>query len=150
VPFFAHSGSAALALVQALNRARTLGVLGNDRSPPDACVASHARTSAACGLRTPHVGYSRSHYTGDCLGTTTETVTSDHLGNSGSGSEAEVAARLLERLLTDPEFRARFRRDPAGACREAGLDALAQEMSLLGAKAMHALDIRESKSSLAG
>src|SRR4051794_41397296 len=65
-------------------------------------------------------------------------------------SEADAAARLIERLLADPEFRARFRRDPAGACREAGLESLAQEMSLGGGKAMHTLDMRESKSSLAG
>src|ERR687896_1176748 len=67
-----------------------------------------------------------------------------------ASSEAELAAKLIERLLADPAFRARFRRDPAGACREAGLDGLAQEMSLGGGKAMHTLDIRESKSSLAG
>src|SRR3954451_1738147 len=67
-----------------------------------------------------------------------------------AASEAEVAAKLIERLLADPAFRARFRRDPAGACREAGLEQLAQEMSLGGGKAMHTLDIRESKSSLAG
>lgn len=65
-------------------------------------------------------------------------------------SEADVAARLIERLLADPGFRARFRRDPAGACREAGLESLAQEMSLGGGKAFHTLDIRESRSSLAG
>ena len=45
-------------------------------------------------------------------------------------SEADIAAKLIERLLADREFRARFRRDPAGACREAGLEQLAQEMSL--------------------
>src|SRR5690349_14487606 len=65
-------------------------------------------------------------------------------------SEADVAARLIERLLADPGFRARFRRDPAGACREAGLESLADEMSLGGGKAFHPLDIRESRSSLAG
>ena len=32
-------------------------------------------------------------------------------------SEADVAAKLIERLLVDPAFRARFRRDPAAACR---------------------------------
>src|SRR3954447_23627194 len=65
-------------------------------------------------------------------------------------SEAELAARLIERLLADPAFRAQFRRDPAGACREAGLEDLAQEMSLGGGKPVHTLDMRESKSSLAG
>jgi putative modified peptide len=67
-----------------------------------------------------------------------------------ASSQADVAARLIERLLADPAFRARFRRDPAGACREAGLEELAQEMSVAGGKAMMTLDIRESKSSLAG
>jgi len=67
-----------------------------------------------------------------------------------AASEAELAAKLLERLLGDPAFRARFRRDPAEACREAGLDDLAMEMSVGVGKAMHTLDVRESKSSLAG
>src|SRR3954451_15986870 len=67
-----------------------------------------------------------------------------------AATESDLAAKLLERLLSDPAFRAQFRRDPAGACREAGLDSLAPEMSLGGGKAMHTLDIRESRSSLAG
>jgi putative modified peptide len=65
-------------------------------------------------------------------------------------SEADVAAKLIERLLVDPAFRARFRRNPAQACREAGLDELAEEMQLGAGKAMMTLDMRESKSSLAG
>ena len=65
-------------------------------------------------------------------------------------SEADVAAKLIERLLMDPAFRARFRRNPAEACREAGLEELAQEMQLGAGKAMMTLDLRESKSSLAG
>ncbi|WP_028067016.1 NlpC/P60 family protein [Solirubrobacter soli] len=67
-----------------------------------------------------------------------------------AATESDLAAKLLERLLSDQAFRAQFRRDPAGACREAGLDSLAQEMSVGGGKAMMTLDIRESKSSLAG
>src|SRR4051794_16990723 len=67
-----------------------------------------------------------------------------------AATESDLAAKLLERLLSDPAFRAQFRRDPAGACRAAGLDGLAQEMSVGGGKAMMTLDIRESKSSLAG
>src|SRR3954451_20392713 len=67
-----------------------------------------------------------------------------------AATESDLAAKLIERLLADPAFRAQFRRDPAGACREAGLDSLAQEMSLGGGKAMMTLDVRESKSSLAG
>src|ERR1700754_3112993 len=67
-----------------------------------------------------------------------------------AATESDLAAKLLERLLSDPAFRAQFRRDPAGACRAAGLESLAQEMSVGGGKAMMTLDIRESKSSLAG
>src|SRR3954454_12333209 len=67
-----------------------------------------------------------------------------------STTEAEVAAQLIERLLTDPAFRARFRRDPASACRDAGLDELADEMALGAGNAMMTLEVRESKSSLAG
>src|SRR4051812_29199511 len=67
-----------------------------------------------------------------------------------AATESDLAAKLLERLLSDRAFRAGFRRDPAGACREAGLESLAQEMSVGGGKAMLTLDIRESKSSLAG
>jgi hypothetical protein len=63
---------------------------------------------------------------------------------------AEIAAKLIERLLADPAFRARFRRDPSRACREAGLESLAEEMRLGAGKAMHTLDVRESRSSLAG
>src|SRR5918992_1553681 len=65
-------------------------------------------------------------------------------------SESDIAAQLIERLLVDPAFRAEFRRDPAAACRQAGLDSLADEMSLGAGKAMMTLDVRESKSSLAG
>src|SRR3954447_3011055 len=67
-----------------------------------------------------------------------------------AAKQSDVAAKLIERLLVDPAFRARFRRDPAAACREAGLDELAQEMQLGAGKAMMTLDLRESKSSLAG
>ena len=65
-------------------------------------------------------------------------------------SEADIAAQLIERLLGDPTFRAEFRRDPASACRKAGLDELADEMAMGAGKAMMTLDQRESKSSLAG
>ncbi|MEA2293306.1 MAG: hypothetical protein QOE86_945, partial [Solirubrobacteraceae bacterium] len=67
-----------------------------------------------------------------------------------AASDQQVAAQLIERLLTDPAFRTRFRRDPAKACREAGLDALANEMSLAPGGAMMTLEVRESRSSLAG
>src|SRR5215213_877388 len=65
-------------------------------------------------------------------------------------TDPDSAARLIERLLADPQLRAEFRRDPATACRDAGLDELAEEMSFGAGKAMHTLEIRESKSSLAG
>ena len=61
-----------------------------------------------------------------------------------------AAARLLERLLTEPDFRVRFRRDPVTACREAGLDELAEDMALAAGKAASTLYVRESRSSMAG
>src|SRR4051812_32842741 len=67
-----------------------------------------------------------------------------------TGPKAEAAANLLERLLTDQGFRARFRADPVGASRQAGLEEVADEMAIAGGKAMDTLDGRESRSSLAG
>ena len=67
-----------------------------------------------------------------------------------TGPEADAAARLLERLLVDPVLRRRFRQDPVGASREAGVESLAQEMSHAAGKAMETLDERQSRSSLAG
>ena len=67
-----------------------------------------------------------------------------------SAPDPDAAARVIERLLGDAAFRAQFRRDPAGACRAAGLDEVADEMSIGAGNAMHTLDIRESRSSLAG
>ena len=51
---------------------------------------------------------------------------------SVAGTESEIAARLIEQLLVDPAFRARFRHDPAAACHEAGLHEVAEEMHLGG------------------
>jgi hypothetical protein len=62
-------------------------------------------------------------------------------------SEADVAQRLIERLLSDPAFRADFRRDPAATAREAGL---AGDMLVGGRDPLQTLDVRESRSSLAG
>jgi hypothetical protein len=67
-----------------------------------------------------------------------------------TGAEAEAAARLLERLLTDSAFREQFRRNPVAASREAGLASVAEEMAMRSGKAMETLDGRESRSSLAG
>ena len=66
-----------------------------------------------------------------------------------AAEEPQVAAQLIERLLADAAFRAASAATPA-ACREAGLDELAEEMSLGGGKAMKTLEVRESRSSLAG
>ena len=65
-------------------------------------------------------------------------------------THADIAAQLIERLLTEPAFRAEFRRDPSGTCRAAGLADLAEEMALSAGGAMMTLDLRESRSSLAG
>jgi len=59
------------------------------------------------------------------------------------------AAELLERLLTDPQLRADFRRNPASIASQFGLTGVAAELSASG-KALHTLEIRESRSSLAG
>ena len=59
------------------------------------------------------------------------------------------AAELLARLLTDGELRARFRSDPAAVCAEYDLPELGGELLQKG-KALETLEIRESRSSLAG
>ena len=69
---------------------------------------------------------------------------------AASSADADAAARLIERLLADPALRADFRRDPAAVCREVGLDELAEEMAFGAGKAMQTLEVRESRSSLAG
>ncbi|HEX5252129.1 MAG TPA: hypothetical protein VFW14_20880, partial [Gaiellales bacterium] len=66
----------------------------------------------------------------------------------GSGDESARAVEVLQRLLTDPEFRSTFRRDPRAACLLAGLDDAAEAFSGTG-HAAQTLEIRESKSSLA-
>jgi NlpC/P60 family len=67
-----------------------------------------------------------------------------------TSGEAEAAARLLERLLTDSAFREHFRQNPVAASREAGSESVAEEMAMSAGKAMETLDDRESRSSLAG
>jgi CHAP domain len=61
----------------------------------------------------------------------------------------DQAADLLERLLTDPGFRAKFRRGPDAVCRDYGLPDVAQELTGTG-RALYTLEMRESKSPLAG
>ncbi len=68
---------------------------------------------------------------------------------SSADDYTQKAGQLIERLLVDAPFRAEFRKDPAGACRALGLADLATELGE-GGKAMHTLEMRESKSSLAG
>ena len=69
---------------------------------------------------------------------------------SSADEQTQKASQLIERLLVDGPFRAAFRKDPAGACRELGLGDLAEELGAGGGKSMHTLELRESKSSLAG
>src|SRR3954463_14604845 len=65
--------------------------------------------------------------------------------------DQDAAAALIQRLLEDPVLRDRFRRDPAGTLREAGLGEIADEVPREpDGKLMQTLDIRESRSSLAG
>ena len=64
--------------------------------------------------------------------------------------ESVVAGRLIERLLVDPVFRAEFRRDPVGACVAAGLPELAAELGGGVGSGMETLELRESRSTLAG
>src|SRR5262245_31295665 len=59
------------------------------------------------------------------------------------------AAELLERLVSDADLRARFRRDPASVCAEYGLLDVAEELRR-GENVLETLEIRESRSSLAG
>ena len=68
---------------------------------------------------------------------------------SSADDEVVRVAGLIERLLVDGEFRARFRGDPAGVCVEVGLPGLAAELGG-GGRAMVTMELRESRSSLAG
>ncbi|MGZ4231850.1 MAG: hypothetical protein ACXVVQ_10530 [Solirubrobacteraceae bacterium] len=66
-----------------------------------------------------------------------------------SAEETDQLTSLIERLVVDPAFRARFRRDPIEISRAFGLDELAEEFGAQGT-GIHTLELRESKSSLAG
>ena len=67
---------------------------------------------------------------------------------SSTGNDDVRVAELVERLLADAGFRAEFRLDPVGSCRALGLEGLAAELS--AGSGVSALELRESKSSLAG
>ncbi len=66
-----------------------------------------------------------------------------------ASNEVGQSAALIERMLDDPALRGRFRADAAAVLREHGLHALAAGLPA-GAKALHTLELRESRSSLAG
>lgn len=63
---------------------------------------------------------------------------------------SDDGTRLLERLLADSGFRARFRDAPAAAAREAGFDDFAREMELDEPAPLETLEVRESHSSFGG
>jgi len=63
--------------------------------------------------------------------------------------ELERSVELLERLLGDPQLRRRFRNDAATVLSEAGLSDLAAGLGQ-GGRALMTLEMRESRSSLAG
>ena len=65
------------------------------------------------------------------------------------GDETEHSVELLERLLGDPQLRRRFRTDAAAVLNEAGLPELAAGLGH-GGRALMTLEMRESRSSLAG
>jgi cell wall-associated NlpC family hydrolase len=67
-----------------------------------------------------------------------------------SEREDDAAARLLERLLSDPSYRTAFRADPVTTSRAAGVESVARELATQRGKVMQTLDGRESRSSLAG
>jgi cell wall-associated NlpC family hydrolase len=64
-------------------------------------------------------------------------------------NELERSAALIERLLADPDLRRRFRADAASVLGEHGLAELAREIGS-GERALLTLELRESRSSLAG
>ena len=66
-----------------------------------------------------------------------------------SAEETEQLTALIERLVVDPSFRGEFRRDPIEISQAYGLGELAEEFRAQG-NGIHTLELRESKSSLAG
>ena len=64
--------------------------------------------------------------------------------------EHERAAQLIAMLLRDPAARASFRRNPAAGAGTHGLDEVAEELSPAATARCSTLDVRESRSSVAG
>jgi cell wall-associated NlpC family hydrolase len=64
-------------------------------------------------------------------------------------ANGSLPASLLDRLLRDADFRARFRADPRAALESVGLGRLAEQLAAAG-DPMQTLQPRESRSSLAG
>src|SRR4051812_20434400 len=64
--------------------------------------------------------------------------------------DPESSARLIERLVEDAGFRERFRSDPVAAFHEAGVRGPPEVLAKTAGKAMETLEMRESRSSLAG
>ncbi len=73
---------------------------------------------------------------------------SEPSGKPGA-EELERSAALIERLLGDPELRRRFRTDPGTVLGEHGLGELGSGLGR-GERALMTLELRESRSSLAG
>jgi cell wall-associated NlpC family hydrolase len=73
---------------------------------------------------------------------------SEPSGKTGA-EELERSAALIERLLGDPELRRRFRTDPGTVLGEHGLGELGSGLGR-GKRALMTLELRESRSSLAG
>ena len=63
--------------------------------------------------------------------------------------DLDRSAELIERLLTDQQLRAQFRTDPAAVLERSGLPELADGLGS-GSRALMTLELRESRSSLAG
>ncbi len=73
---------------------------------------------------------------------------SEPSGRRGA-DELERGAALIDRLLRDPELRRRFRADPGAVLGEHGLQELGSGLGR-GERALLTLELRESRSSLAG
>ncbi len=75
--------------------------------------------------------------------------TTDSLAAAETSDEVERSAELIERLLGDPDLRRRFRTDPAEVLGQHGLCGMATGLGQ-GRRALLTLELRESRSSLAG